>query len=49
MPGGREALHWLEALGRPLPDVIISDVSMPEMDGYQVTLAPPPQVLSAGS
>jgi signal transduction histidine kinase len=32
---GRAALDYLES-GRTLPDVIVSDISMPEMSGYQL-------------
>jgi DNA-binding NarL/FixJ family response regulator len=35
---GREALAWL-ASQRPLPDVILMDVRMPEMDGVAATQA----------
>ncbi len=33
---GVEAIHWLTQPARPVPDLIILDISLPKMDGYEV-------------
>lgn len=32
---GREALTWLQKSGEPTPDLILLDIMMPEMDGFE--------------
>jgi DNA-binding response OmpR family regulator len=33
---GVEAIHWLTQPARQVPDLIILDISLPKMDGYEV-------------
>lgn len=33
--GGREALEWLQEKDKPVPDLILLDIMMPEMDGFE--------------